>query len=111
MKNYVVISLLLSALIVGLAFLIWKKHKRYDRAATPEPPEIAPDAINCDRYLSMGSSGTEVTVLQLWYNANRPGFSPQIAVDGVWGAITEAAIYDKTGKNKVQLKELTDSPC
>ena len=111
MKNYVVISLLLSALIVGLAFLFWKKHKKYDKAAPPVPPEITPDAINCDKYLSMGSSGLEVTVLQMWYNANRPGFSPQIAVDGSWGPITESAVYALTGKNKVQLKELDNSPC
>ena len=84
---------LLSALVL-LAYWYGEK-KGYDFAwleiEGEEEEAIEPDVYNCRVEIGMGSRGAEVLEFQRFYNDNRPGFSPAIKEDGVFGQETRSA--------------------
>ena len=112
MKNHHVgILIFLSILIIGLGIWIWQKRGTYNMDPAKTDSDNSAKKPNCSKYLSMGSSGLEVKLLQAWHNENRPFATHQIDVDGIWGPVTESAIQELLGKNQIQLKELDNPPC
>ena len=87
------------AVVAYIAYILYQRAVEQvdmEEAGLIEPsgPPTSPvgGAISCSRVLRKGSKGTEVQILQAWYNDNQPSFTDEIAEDGDFGPITLAAL-------------------
>lgn len=82
---------------IGLALLAIYLYKKY------KEKEEANRDLDPDKILSKGSRGKEVTALQILLNA-KGNHSPDLAIDGIFGKLTESALFELTGKKSISLK-------
>jgi peptidoglycan hydrolase-like protein with peptidoglycan-binding domain len=93
--------------IIGLGVYLYKKKKlqKYTSAFQSGISTVTGGIIGNDSFpLKMGSRGTNVKSLQTILNKKIKGLEP-LAIDGIFGAKTEAALKQVTGKISISQSE------
>jgi hypothetical protein len=90
---------------LGLVFLIvvlYMSKDKIESAMMKKKGLLEPEApIDSDLELSKGSKGAEVAKLQRLLNAD----GEELKVDGIFGPLTETALYGQKGVKSISLNE------
>ena len=97
-------------ILIGVAVLggLYFANRLYKRLSKPSAEQLS--LLNKDLVLAKGSKGAEVMELQrilkdeLGYNLGSTGVDND-GVDGIFGYITEKALFHAKGVNKITLKD------
>ena len=93
---------------VGVLVGLYFSNRLYKRLSKPSAEQLS--LLNKDLVLAKGSKGAEVMELQrilkdeLGYNLGSTGVDND-GVDGIFGSITEKALFHAKGVNKITLKD------
>lgn len=86
---------------VGLAFLAIYLYCEYNKK------QEANQELDPSKILKKGSRGKEVNQLQILLNA-KGDHSPDLVIDGIFGNLTESALFELTGKKTTTLKDIQE---
>jgi peptidoglycan hydrolase-like protein with peptidoglycan-binding domain len=96
------ILIALAVLVVGIA--AWKLFGGRQKPSDPKPSN--PQTDDCSRVLSLGSRGEAVKTLQQYLNTQPIAPLQPLAVDGLFGPATEAALMMVAQQNTISLQAL-----
>lgn len=96
-----IIILSVLALVLVMIYFSVKGQQQLQAKLDEQFPNAATKLL-----LQKGSKGYEVVLLQKWLNANRSPEQRQIAVDGIFGARTEAILKELTKQSSIRLQDL-----
>jgi peptidoglycan hydrolase-like protein with peptidoglycan-binding domain len=93
---------------VGVLVGLYFANRLYKRLSKPSAEQLS--LLNKDLVLAKGSKGAEVIELQrilkdeLGYDLGSTGIDKD-GIDGIFGSITEKALFQAKGVNKITLKD------